>query len=142
VQALRSALYPYLMLFGLYSSWTFFAPNIDGGFQFRYRLEAADGTRLMFVPIEDESWYSPRFLWIRKWQDAIVYYPQYYPEIADRAGRVLCQEHSSLQPIAVTLMMIDNKKAFAPKDHLRGSHPLDSEFVKERIVRRVPCPAP
>ena len=138
VAPLRSVLHPYLTLFALDNYWTFFAPNVNGGYQFRYRLEGADGRRFMFIPIEDESWYSPRFWWIKQWQDAIVYNPEIN---ADLAGRLLCREHPSLQPIAVTLIKIE-KKDFSPEDHLRGSHPLDLEFVNEKIVKRVPCPAP
>jgi hypothetical protein len=140
VRALRSVLHPYLTLFALDSAWTFFAPNINAGYQFRYRLEMADGTRFVFIPIEDVSRYSPHFWWIRKWQDAIVYDPEIN---SDLAGRLLCREHLSLQPIAVTLMEIEKKKKdFKPEDYLRGSHPLDLEFVNEKIVKRVPCPAP
>jgi hypothetical protein len=137
VRALRSVLHPYLTLFALDNYWTFFAPNIDGGYQFRYRLEEADGTHFMFIPINDVSMYSPYFWWIRQMQDAIVY----DPDTADVAGRLLCRKHASLDPIAVTLMEIE-KKDFNPEDYLRGSHPLDPEFVKEKIVKRVPCPAP
>ena len=137
VRALRLVLHPYLTLFALDNGWTFFAPNIIAGYQFRYRLEEADGTR-MFIPIENESRYSPHFWWIRQWQDAIVYRPQIN---ADLAGRLLCREHPSLHPIAVTLMVVE-KKDFNPEDHLRGNHPLDREFVNEKIVKRVPCPAP
>ena len=136
VRTIRSVLHPYLTLFALDNYWTFFAPNINGGYQFRYMLEEADGTRFMSIPIKNVSTYSPHFWQIRQMQDAIVY----DPDTADVAGRLLCREYPLLHPIAVTMMKIE-KKDFDPEDYLRGSHPLDPEFVNAKIVRRVPCPA-
>jgi hypothetical protein len=138
VRVLSSVLHPYLTLLAQdNTTWTFFAPRIDGGYQFRYRLEAADGTHFMFIPIEDESRYSPHFWWIRGWQNAIVYNSEIN---ADLAGRLFCRKHRSLQPIAVTLMI--EKKDFTPQNYLRGSHPLDHKFFSEQIVKRIPCTEP
>ena len=137
VPALRFVLHPYLTFFALDNNWTFFAPKINGGYQFRYSLEEADGTRSIFIPIEDEGSYSPNFWRIKRSHDAVVS----NPKIADLFGRLLCREHAPLQPIAVTLMGIE-KKDFSPEDYLRSSHPLNLEFLNEKIVKRVPCATP
>src|SRR5262245_455715 len=106
VRALRTLFHPYLTLFELDNRWNFFAPKINAWYHFRYILDEADGSRFVFLPIEGMNRYSPHFWWVRQWQDAIVNHPEIN---ADLAGRLLCQKHPSLQPIAVTLMRIEQK---------------------------------
>jgi hypothetical protein len=136
-QALRSLFHPYLTLLALDNPWDFFAPNINTGHRLRYIVEAADGTSHAFVPLDELNWYFPYFMWMGQWQDAIVDAPEIY---ADAAAALFCQEHASMQPVAVTIAQVEQNE-FGPEDYLGGKHPFDPDFVTETTLTRVLCPA-
>lgn len=135
LQPLRDLLRPYLRFFALDNSWDFFAPNVGRGYQFRYVVETADGTGHTFVPIKDVSSFSPRFWWIRQWQDVIVDDPDLN---ADRAVALLCRKHAALHPTAITLVKLEQKD-FSPQDWLAGKRPFDPDFLAPQMITRVEC---
>jgi hypothetical protein len=136
VQSLRRLLHPYLSLFRLDNKWDFYAPNIGKGHQFRYIVEDAAGTSRTFMPTDDLNPYHPMHWWFRAWYDAIIDQPDVY---GDAAAARLCRQHAALQPVAVTLLSLEEKD-FSPADHLSGKHPLDSDFVTVNTLKRVKCP--
>ena len=137
VQSLRGLLHPYITLFRLDHKWNFYAPNIGRGHQFRYVVEDAAGTRHAFVPTEELSWHHPNYWWFRAWYDAIIASPDDHGEAV---AVTLCRRHASLKPTTIDLVKLDELE-FSRADHLRGGHPLDSEFVVVSTFRQVKCPA-
>jgi len=138
LSGLRALLHPYLMLFAMDNQWDFFAPSINAGYKLDYEIESQDGTTHTFVPENDLNWYRPSFIWFTEWRDAIVDNPELH---ALAAATPFCREHAALRPAAVTLVKIEQKE-FWPQDYLDGKRPFDPDFVTERMLKRVPCPAP
>src|SRR3984957_11861561 len=136
VGTLRAVLQPYLTLFKLDNPWNFFAPVI-GGTELHYSVEDAAGARHSFTPTEQASWFHPAYLWLRDWHYNIIDHPELF---VDRAGAILCHEHAALHPVSITFVA-DEQWEFKPADLLSGKHPTDPEFIKERTVKTVECPA-
>jgi hypothetical protein len=136
VQSLRGLLHPYITLFRLDHKWDFYAPNVGRGHQFRYVVEDAAGTRHAFVPTDELSWHHPHYWWFRAWYGSIIGSPDDYGETVAAA---LCRKHASLKPTTIDLLKLEELE-FSPADHLRGKHPLDSEFVVVSTVKQVKCP--
>jgi hypothetical protein len=137
VAPLRAALQPYLTLFRLDNPWNFFAPVI-GGTQLQYVVEDAAGARHSFTPTEQASWFHPAYLWFRDWHYGIIDHPDV---LADRAGALLCHEHAALHPVSITFVEYEQGE-FTVTDLSSGKHPTDPEFITERTVKTVECPAP
>jgi hypothetical protein len=135
-QSFRKLLHPYLTLFRLDNKWDFYAPNVGKGHQFRYVVADAAGTRHTFMPTDDLSWYHPSHWWFRAWYDAIVESPEIH---GDAVAARLCRQHAALRPVSITFLNLEEKD-FSPEDHLGGKHPLDSEFVTVKTLKRVKCP--
>jgi hypothetical protein len=135
VEALHTALHPYLALLSLDNPWDFFAPNVNTGYKLHYDLEDAAGTNHTIVPMEELSWYLPSYIWNNQWQDAIIDDPEANARLA---ASLFCRDHAALHPAAVTLVKFE-QKPFWPQDYLNGKRPLDPDFLSDRIVQRVPC---
>ena len=135
VDPLRFVYRPYLTFFGLDTTWDFFSP-VGKGHQFRYVVEDGAGTKHTFVPIKDFYWYLPAHRWFERIYQSMMSYPDLY---ADFFGKLYCQKHASMHPVAVTLLEIQELD-FYPEDHLRGKHPtLDPEFFTVNTLKRVAC---
>jgi hypothetical protein len=134
-EAARSLVQPYLTLFWLDHNWSFFAPGVENGSQFRYVVEDAAGKRHTFIPADKLSRFHPTSIWMRDRYIAVMESPQTY---GDAAAASLCREHASLNPIAVTLIEIE-QKAYWPAHRLSGKQPLDPEFVTVNTLKTVPC---
>ena len=129
---------PYLTLFRLDSSWSFFAPEIGKHSQFRYAIHDADGKEYVFVPANDLNPFHPRYRWFN-----LVYRGVFMenPELfGDAPIALLCRKHASLHPISVTLFQVQEERDFWPEDQLDGKHPLDPEFATEYRLRSEACP--
>jgi hypothetical protein len=134
-QSLQALVYPYIHLLTLGDRWDFYAPSVDRGHQLRYSVRAAGGKTYDFVPYEELNWHHPAYWWFRAWYDAVLDSPQDY---GDNIGAFLCQKHSALKPLGVTLFKAE-ELAFTQADYLAGKRPLDSEFVTVTMLRRVRC---
>ena len=134
VGPLRLLYSPYLGFFGLDTTWDFFSP-VGKGHQFRYVVEDGDGKEHTFVPIKDFYWYLPAHRWFERVYQATMTYPEIYAEFF---GKLYCQKHASMHPVAVTLQEIQELD-FQPEDHLRGKHPLEPDFVTVNPLIRVVC---
>jgi len=135
-QALRVVLQPYLTLFRLDNQWDFFAPNVGEGSRFRYVIEDKDGQRHTFNPAEQVSWFHPYFFWVRGWYYAIMDDPDLY---ADAAAARFCKEQAALQPVAVTLLELQEER-FTRDDFLSGKNRTDPKFFTVKTIKRVKCP--
>jgi hypothetical protein len=135
-EAARSLVQPYLTLFWLDNHWAFFSPGVENGSQFRYVVEDAAGKRHTFIPADKLSRFHPTSIWMRDRYIAIMESPQTY---GDAAAASLCREHASLNPIAITLIEIEQKD-FWPAHRLSGKQPLDPEFVTVNTLKTIPCP--
>jgi hypothetical protein len=131
----RRVLQPYLTLFRLDNEWGFFAPNIGAGTLFRYVIEDKAGGTHTFNPAEQLSWYHPNYFWFRSWYYAIMDDPDLY---ADDAAARLCKEHADLQPVAITLMEVEEKE-FKSSDLLAGKVRTDPEFYTVTTIKRDKC---
>lgn len=136
VQSVRGWFQPYLTFFRLDNLWDFFAPNVNRLSDLHYIIEDAAGNRHTFAPGADLRWFYPTSIWFKAWYYAIMEEPDLY---ADPAAAVLCREHASLHPVAITFQEFQEGD-FKPEDELAGKHPLDLEFVTINAVKRVPCP--
>jgi len=84
VQSLRSVLQPYITIFRLDNSWSFFAPGVGRGGEFRYVVEGSDGRRHVFHPTEEKGSVPEFYMW-REWK-------YFYDKVmlsADRGGILL-----------------------------------------------------
>lgn len=126
---------PYLALFRLDNTWSFFAPEVPAGTFLRYVVEDSGGTSHAFDPISMLSGLSPSYIWYASWFDEVVNKPELF---AEGAGKFLCREHASLHPLTVTLIGI-RQKPFLPKDQLAGLHPLDPAFLSATPLKQVTC---
>jgi hypothetical protein len=136
-RAARPLFDPYLTLFRLDNKWGFFAPNVDQGFQFRYVVEDASGTRHTFVPADQLSRFHPTSLWIKDRYKAVMMYPEAHGEATAAA---LCREHAALRPVSIALLEVEQKE-FRPEHQRSGKHPLDPEFVTVNTLMTVRCAA-
>jgi len=134
-QSLRAVFDPYLTMLGLDNQWSFYAPNIGWGRQFRYAVEDAEGRRHNFAPAEHLSWYHPGYWWFRAWHDAIMTTPDLY---GAQVAAQLCRDHASLKPVSVSLIRAQQGE-FWPEDHLAGHRPMDPDFLSEEILSTVKC---
>lgn len=126
---------PYLDLFRLNNTWSFFAPEVPSGTILRYVVEDLSGTHHTFDPISELSGLSSAYIWHASWFDEIVSQPEVY---AEGAGKFFCRKHASLRPASVTLLGFRQKR-FLPKDQLAGRHPLDPAFLSETRLKQVTC---
>lgn len=126
---------PYLALFRLNNTWSFFAPEVPAGTLLRYVVEDARGTSHMFDPISEQSGLSPTYIWYASWFNEIVHKPDVF---AEGAGKFFCRKHTSLRPVSVTLLGFRQRR-FLPKDQLAGLHPLDPAFLSETKLKQVTC---
>jgi hypothetical protein len=136
VKALRVAYQPYLSLFRLDNAWDFFAPDVGTGSLLRYIVEDPRGKHYVFTPTKDLDPFHPSFYWFRFSYYAVINVPETY---ADPAGAILCTKHSSLHPVSVILVQVEEGD-FTPKDRLDGKHPMDPEFVTSSTLKKVECP--
>jgi hypothetical protein len=127
----------YVTLFRLDNKWGFFAPDVNKGYQFRYVIEDAGGSRHTFVPAEKLDKLHPNYIWTLDWYKIVATSPEVY---GDAAGAALCREHAALHPVSVTLMELE-QKPFWPEDLQAGKHPLDPEFVTLNTLKTVQCPS-
>ena len=137
-QAARGLLQPYLSLFRLDNSWSFFAPEIGRQVQFRYIVESADGQRRTFVPQDEINWSFPRYVMWREFkylQDAIAAEPEAY---AERVTALLCRKHATLKPVAISILHVQEGD-FWPDDYLQGRHPLDPDFIIVSTMTNMAC---
>src|SRR4051812_18729755 len=127
----------YQTLFRLESSWAFFAP-VGRSHVFRYVIEDAEGNNHTFTPIKDFKWYHPRYGWFERAYWGLMINPELF---GDYYAEFFCGKHASLKPTSITLQEILEEN-FRPEDHLRGKHPLDSEYVTEETLKELDCPQP
>ena len=132
----RSLFEPYLTLFLLESTWSFYAPDMRVEPEFRYVVEDASGEHHTFVPAEKLSRLLPSDIWVKDWYIHVMDHPKTY---AKAVSAYLCREHASLHPISITLREIDQKE-FWPADQLSGKHPFDFEFLENKTLATIPCP--
>ena len=135
-QSARSVFEPYLTLFLLESTWSFYAPDMRVEPEFRYVVEDASGEHHTFVPAEKLSRFLPSDIWVKDWYIHVMDHPKTY---AKAVSAYLCREHASLHPISITLSEIDQKE-FWPSDQLSGKSPFDFEFLEKKTLATVPCP--
>jgi hypothetical protein len=128
---------PYLTLFRLDNNWGFFAPTVELGGQFRYIVEDAAGQRHTFVPAAKLSRFLPTSIWFKDRYKDIV---ESVETQGQAAAAAFCLEHAALHPVAITFVELEQKD-FSPADRLSGKHPLDPEFVDERTLEAIQCPA-
>lgn len=126
---------PYLTLFRLNNSWSFFAPEVPWGTFLRYVVEDSGGASHSFDPINQLSGLSSSYIWYASWFDEVVNRPDLF---AESAGKFFCRKHASLHPVSVTLVGIRQKR-FLPKDQLAGRHPLDPAFLDQTMLKQVTC---
>jgi hypothetical protein len=139
VKQLRGPLQPYLSLFRLDNPWNFFAPyagsmNMS---QFRYVIEDKAGEKRTFLPEAELSKFGPGYFWFRGWYTEISDHPDDY---AGAAAAFYCKKHASLAPVSVTLLEIQEND-FTRADFLAGKGRWDPEFISEKTIKSVPCPA-
>jgi hypothetical protein len=136
---LRVALQPYLSLLRLDNPWNFFAPSSGrlNTSQFRYLIEDKTGQKRIFMPEAEFSGFGAGYFWFRGWYNEIIDHPDDY---ADIAAALYCRKHATLYPVSVTLLELQEKD-FMQTDFLAGKDRWSPEFVTEKIIRRVPCPA-
>jgi hypothetical protein len=132
---LLRVLHPYAAPLRLTSTWDFYAPGIGYGTQFRYTVEDSAGQGHTFAPADTISWFDPLYWWSSEWYKSVAKYPEDY---ATMAGLLLCREHESLRPVAVTLTAVQ-QKAFSVDDQKAGKRPTDPEFFDENTIERVEC---
>jgi hypothetical protein len=132
----RSLFEPYLTLFLLESSWSFYAPDLRVEPEFRYVVEDASGEHHAFVPAEKLSRFHPSDIWVKDWYIHVMDHPKTYGKAV---AAYLCREHALLQPIRITLLEIEQKE-FWPADQLSGKHPFDFEFLEKKTLTSVRCP--
>ncbi len=133
----RLLYHPYLTLFRLDNNWGFFAPTVELGGQFRYIVEDAAGQRHTFVPAEKLSRFLPTSIWFKdRYKDILEAIETH----GQAAAAAFCLEHAALHPVAITFVELEQKD-FSPADRLSGKHPLDPEFVDERTLEAIRCPA-
>ena len=130
----RAILQPYLTLLRMDNPWSFFS-QIPAS-ELRYTVEDAAGARTEFAPTQT-SWFHPENLWLRDWNYSIIDKPELY---ADHAGEILCRKHVSLHPVSITFVEREQGD-FTPEDWLNGKRPLDPEFMRDKPLRTVQCPA-
>jgi hypothetical protein len=133
----RPLFQPYLTLFRLDNNWGFFAPTVELGGQFRYIVEDAAGQRHTFIPAEKLSRFLPTSIWFKDRYKDIIESVQTHGQAATAA---FCLEHAALRPVAITFVELEQRD-FSPADRLSGKHPLDPEFVDERTLEAIRCPA-
>jgi hypothetical protein len=138
VQVLRGLLHPYLSLFRLDTTWNFFAPSVGRHAQFRYVIEDSAGTEHTFVPTEESSWFLPRYVWWREFKYLYDGVMESSDTRGDSVAALLCRMHASLEPVAVTLLQLQEQD-FWPEDYLLGKRPLDPEYVSLNALTRVAC---
>ena len=127
---------PYLTLFLLESTWSFYAPEMRVEPEFRYVVEDASGQHHTFVPAEKLSRFLPSEIWVKDWYIHVMDHPKTYSK---PVAAYLCREHASLHPISITLLEIDQRE-FWPSDQLSGKSPFDLEFLEKKTLATVPCP--
>jgi hypothetical protein len=136
VDSLRRLFRPYLTLFRLESTWSFFEsiPRLP---QFRYTIRDAKGKEHTFVPVDEFSWYHPRYNWFERIYLLIMYSPESFGE---HFAPMFCRRHAALEPVSITYLLIQGGD-FRPEDRLAGNHPLSSGFYKVEPTMTVDCPA-
>jgi hypothetical protein len=138
-ERLHVLLQPYLSLLRLDNPWNFFAPYSGrmNTSRFRYVIEDAAGQKLIFTPAEELGRFNPSYFWFRAWYTEVIDQPDDY---ADIAAALYCRRHASLNPVSITLLEIEEKD-FMRTDFLAGKDRWSPEFVTEKTIRRVLCPA-
>jgi len=126
----------YLTLFNLDGSWGFFSPNVRNSSWFRYVLEDATGKRHVFEPTVPLRRFDPLFFRIEQQYREVMESPEIY---GDSAAAMLCRRHASLDPVAISLLAVDQND-FLPNDYRNGKRPLDAGFVTVNPLKRVQCP--
>jgi hypothetical protein len=137
VEALNPLFRPYLTLFRLESSWSFFA-NVIRLNQFRYVIEDADGNKHTFTPMSEFRWYHPRYNW----------FDGMYWAITDRPAVVgpyfvapLCRQHAALKPVSITFLVVTGGgEEFRPEHLLDGYSPLELPYATIDPVLFDDCP--
>ena len=137
VETLRSIFRPYLTLFRLESPWSFFTNVTIRLPQFRYVVKDADGKEHIFVPIDEFSWYHPRYNWFERiyWSILDSTKPQSF---GNRLAASLCRQHAELKPVSITFLAATGEQ-YWPEDVLRGHQHLDPEFVTVETLMSADC---
>jgi hypothetical protein len=138
VQSLNLLVAPYLSLFRLGSHWGFFAPEVGKQAVFSYVVEDAAGERHTFVPSEESSGSISRYVMWREFKyffDSVMDAPEVH---AEATAAVLCRMHASLNPVAVSLLQVQELD-FWPEHYLEGHRPLDPNFVTVSTLAQVKC---
>ena len=135
VQSLRPLFRPYWALFRLESPWSFFEA-VARVPQFRYVIEGADGKEHTFVPVEEFSWYHPRYNWFERIYWAIMDSPDTF---GDHFVASLCRQHAALKPVRIAFQAVTGGE-YRPEDELRGHRPMDAEFVTVDTFVYADCP--
>jgi hypothetical protein len=133
----RSYLNPYLALFRLDNRWSFFAPEVGKQRVFRYIVEDAEGKEHTFEPLNEHSWSFPRYVLWRQFKylyDSIMSDPEaYVPVVA-----LLCRQHASLKPVAVSFVQVQELDFWA-EDYLKGHRPLQPDYVQVIRLTNTSC---
>ena len=135
--AAREVVGPYLNLFRLEHSWSFFAPDVRSYPEFRYIVEDSSGQSHTFEPTVGLSRFRPSDIWIEDWYTNVADEPDTYAEAT--AAR-LCREHAALHPVQISLLGVQ-RVDFTPEDELSGKNLHDPAFENEVFLGTFACRA-
>lgn len=133
----RSFMNPYLALFRLDNRWSFFAPDVGRQRVFRYIVEDAEGNEHTFEPLNERSWSFPRYVLWRQFKylyDTVMSDPEAFVPVA----ALLCRQHASLKPVAVSFVLVQELEFWA-EDYLKGHRPLQPDFVEVVRLTNTSC---
>ena len=137
VQLLRSVLQPYITIFRLDNQWSFFAPGVGRGGEFRYVVEGSDGRRHVFQPTEKRESIPQFYMW-REWK----YFYDKVMQSADSRGYLIaglyCKKHEELNPVSVSLLQVSELE-FSPSDYLQGYRHNHSKFIQVESLGNYEC---
>jgi hypothetical protein len=133
--SLRALVQPYLSLFALEATWTFFAPSVGKDSEFRYVIEDATGHEHTFIPLKQFKWFLPSYYFVRSLYYAVMDDTENF---AGYFAAQACRDHAALRPVAVTMIEL-KEQDFRLEDYRRGKRPTDPEFVIENPLKTVEC---
>ncbi len=135
--AARGVVGPYLNVFRLEHSWSFFAPDVRLYPDFRYVVQDASGQEHTFTPTVGLNRFRPSDIWIEDWYTNVGDEPDTY---AEATAMRLCREQAALHPVQISLIGVE-RVDFTPDDELAGKHLYDPEFDDEMFLGTFACPA-
>ena len=138
VQFIRSLMQPYMRVFRVDNQWSFFAPKVGRGGEFRYVVEASDGKRHVIEPSEEpRQSISHYFMW-REWKylyDKVLDSPE---ERGYLIAGLLCKKHSTLNPVSISLLRV-NELDFTAENYLEGYRHYHSRFIQLETLANINC---